>query len=93
MRRLVVVAVAALLGDARGEPLYRVRIEVTSPLPEGNVPMDPAVDCGRVIRDLGGSGVLDPNSLAVVNVATGEPVPFARTEGSAYGDRGRLEWV
>ena len=75
------------------EPLYHVGIEVTSPLPPGNVPMDPTIDYGEIIREQGGQGVLGPNSLEVLNLVTGEPVPFARTEDFAYGDRGRLEWV
>jgi len=77
----------------RREKSYRIELSVASALPQGNVPLDPSVDCGRVIRDHGGSGVLDPNSLEVVNLVTGKPVPFARTEDFAYGERGRLEWV
>lgn len=72
---------------------HAVEVTVTSPLPKGNLPMDPAIDCGQVIREHGGSGVLDPNSFEVINLATGKPAPFARSEDFAYGDRGRLEWV
>lgn len=72
---------------------HAVEVTVTSPLPKGNVPLDPVIDCGQVIREHGGKGVLDPNSFEVINLATGKPVPFARSEDFAYGDRGRLEWV
>lgn len=74
-------------------PVHRIDVEITSPLAAGHVPVDPVIDCGQAIREQGGSGVLDPNSLEVVNLVTGEPVPFGRTEDFAYGDRGRLEWV
>jgi hypothetical protein len=79
--------------DVPGVTTYRVTLTVTSDLPSGNVPMDPTVDFGKLIADATLSGVLDPNSITVVNKATGQPVPFSRNEDFAYGDRGRLEWV
>ena len=95
MKHFIPILLCTLLAHvgSAAEPLYHVGIEVTSPLPKGNVPMDPTIDFGEVIREHGGKGVLDPNSFEVVNVVTGKPVPFARSEDFAYGDRGRLEWV
>ena len=95
MKHFIPILLCTLLAHvgSAAEPLYHVGIEVTSPLPKGNVPMDPTIDFGEVIREHGGKGVLDPNSFEVVNVVTGKPVPFARSEDFVYGDRGRLEWV
>lgn len=72
---------------------YRVHIAITSALPAGNVPVDARLDLGKVIRESGGGGVLDPNSIEVLDATTGAPIPFARTDDFAYGDVGRLEWV
>mgnify|MGYP001286976086 CR=1 FL=1 len=36
---------------------------------------------------------LDPNSIQVLDLATGESVAFGRSDDFSYGDRGRLEWV
>jgi len=68
-------------------------LTITSSLPEGRIPFDPTIDFGKIISDVGASGVFDPNSIKVVNVATGRSVDFGRTEHFAYGDRGPLEWV
>ena len=74
------------------ENFHSFNLKITSELPSGNVPFDPTVDFGKIIADAKLSGVLDPNSIEVINKTTGKPVPFARTEDFAYGDRGRLEW-
>lgn len=74
-------------------PEYRVRLTVTAELPYANVPMDPVIDFGALVREAGLPGVLDPNSLAVIDAASGKPVPHARTDDFAYGDKGRVEWV
>ncbi len=71
----------------------RVRLTVTSELPFPKVPMDPSIDFGALIRKAGSTGVLDPNSIEVVDVKTGTAVPHATTEDFAYGDAGRIEWV
>ncbi len=87
------LAIAIFANDVVGQETYRVVLTVTSELPSGNVPMSASVDFGAVIRDNKLPGVLDPNTIEVVNSATGKSVPFARTEDFAYSDRGRLEWV
>ncbi len=68
--------------------VYHVRVAITSPLPSGNVPVDPRLDLGKAIRDAGGSGVLDPNSIEVIDSSTGKAIPFSRTDDFAYGDVG-----
>ena len=72
---------------------HSIELRVTSQLPSANVPMDPVVDFGRIIRQRGLPGVLDPNSIDIVNLTTGKVVPHARRDDFAYGDKGRIEWV
>ena len=76
-----------------GQTVYHIDLQVGSTLPRGNVPFDPRLDLGQFIRDHGGRGVLDPNSIEVIDAANGRKVPFARAEDFAYGDAGRLAWV
>lgn len=72
---------------------HAIRLTVTSGLPFAKIPLDPTIDFAAAIKQANLPGVLDPNSIAVINVTTGKTVPHARTEDFAYGDRGRLEWV
>ncbi len=74
---------------------FRVRLRITSPLPGdlGAIPFSPMVDFRALVNRAGGDGWLDPNSIEVVDLASGESVEFARSEDFAYGDRGRLEWA
>lgn len=69
------------------------RLRVTSDLPFPRVPMDPTLDFGTMIREAGLEGVLDPQSIRVVDVTDGKELPCVVTEDFAYGDKGRLEWV
>jgi hypothetical protein len=70
-----------------------IRVSVTTPLTFPRVPFDPEIDFGTQIRNAGLSGVLDPNSVSVIDVAGKVAVPFGMSEQFAHGDRGRLEWV
>ena len=72
---------------------HSIELTVTSPLPSSNVPLDPVIDFAKTIREHKIPGVLDPNSIDVVNLTTGRVVPHARTDDFAYGDKGRIEWV
>ena len=81
-----------LLTTTVTEP-HSIELRVTSQLPSANVPMDPAIDFAEIIRQRRLPGVLDPNSIDVVNLTTGKVVPHARTDDFAYGDKGRIEWV
>ena len=93
MKTLIFVIVMLVATAARAETTFCVTLTVTSDLPAGNVPLDPTIDFGKLIADANLPGVLDPNSISVINKATGKLIPFTRTEDFAYGDRGRLEWV
>lgn len=90
----VVIFLAVLSGAGRcGAVELSFRIAITSPLEFPRTPMDPEIDFAERIRAACADGRLDPDSIEVVNVATGESVPRAVTEDFAYGDRGRVEWV
>jgi hypothetical protein len=84
---------ALLLLAATTAQQHSIELTVTSPLPSGNVPMDPVIDFAKIIRQRELPGVLDPNSIDVVNLTNGKVVPHARTDDFAYGDKGRIEWV
>ena len=67
---------------------HSIELTVTSPLPSGNVPMDPVIAFAKVIRQRRLPGVLVPNSIDVVNLTTGKVVPHARTDDSPTVTRG-----
>lgn len=71
----------------------RVRLTVTSPLSYSNTPFDPIIDFPEFIRQTNTTGLLDPNSIEVINLATRKPIPHALTEDFAYSDKGRVEFV
>ncbi len=77
------------------EPDNSFCLTVTSKLPTdvGHIPLSPIINFAALIEQAGLPGVLDPNSIQVIDVAAGEVVPHARTEDFAYSDRGRIEWV
>jgi len=68
-------------------------LTVTSPLPFPKIPLDPVIDFCAAIKEQTLPGVLDPNSIRVIDIAAGETVPCAVTEDFAYGSKGRVEWV
>jgi hypothetical protein len=68
-------------------------IEINSPLPDGPTPMDVEIDFAAKVRDASLPGVFDPNSVEVLNAATGERVPHAISPHIAYGDKARLRWL
>ena len=75
-----------------GGATYAVRLRVTSDLPFTNVPMYPLINFSAVIARAGLQGVLDPNSIHVVNTATGRAIPHVIEDCSAR-DTARVEWV
>jgi len=98
MKRIICLAAIGFLcvGAVQGEgPKHAVRLTINSELPAdlGRIPMDPTIDFGALIRKAGISGVLDPGSIKVVNLATGKQIPCAVNEDFAYADAGRVEWV
>ena len=54
---------------------YTVTLTVTSELPYSKVPMDPMIDFDMLIKQAGLKGVLNPNSIEVINIKTGDVVP------------------
>ena len=90
---LLFCLVLILATSVTAEEPRRITLTVTSDLPSGNVPFDPTIDFAKIIADAKLPGVLDPNSIEIINKVTGEAVPFGRSEDFAYGDKGRLEWV
>ena len=78
----------ALAGGKATAPLT-----ITSRVPCRSVPLSVVVDFARLIQQADLTGVLDPNSVRIVDVKTGESVPHALTDDFAYADKGRVEWV
>ena len=72
---------------------YSVRLNVTSELPAANVPMDPTIDFAALIARASACGVLDLNSIQIINRATNKPIPHTLNEEFNYGDRGRVLWL
>jgi hypothetical protein len=70
-----------------------VTLTVSTPLTFPRTPMDPVLDFGALVREAGLDGVLDPDSIQVIDTATGAPVDRAVTADFDYGDQGRVEWV
>ena len=70
-----------------------VGLQITSTLTYPNTPMSVTIDFADLIRQRRIAGVLDSNSIRVINSASGQAVRSARTEDFAYSDRGRIEWV
>ena len=97
VKRIAAVALISLMGScglAAEAQTYAARLTLTAPLPAhlGKIPLDPAIDFERLIRDAELPGVLDPNSIVICG-KDGRPIPHALTEDFAYGDKGRIEWV
>jgi len=103
MRRLELVGYGMLtcallvaegnLATAGPEKTYGVPLVVTSELPFPNVPMDPMIDFTSLISKAGAAGVLDPNTIRVVNANTDKVVPHALSEDFNHEDQGRVLWL
>jgi len=94
----VLICFGLLVGDLTGGEIaaaetVAVSVEVTSALPYPNTPLTVQIDFAGKLREAGVAGVLDPNSIQVVNQTTGKVVDMARTADFAHGDSGRIEWV
>lgn len=90
------MALDARTGDRReagGSTAVRVRLAIASPLECRNVPLDPLIDFGGLIKESGLQGVADPDSVEVVNLATGQPVPCALSRDPLARERLRVAWV
>jgi len=74
-------------------PALQMRLTITTPLAYPNTPVDPVIDFPEFIRQAGVTGVLDPNSIEVHNLAANKPIPHVISEDFAYSDKGRIEFV
>lgn len=93
---LLVTLVLFFTSAAGSADSYSVTLAITSELPKnlGYIPMDSEIDFGALIRKGRLSGVLDPNSIQVVDKTDGRIIPHARGEDFAYnGDKGKVMWV
>ena len=93
---LVALSLAVTQAQCSDQPErrgVRAPLTVTTPLEYHNVPAAPVIDFGDLIRQAGATGVLDPNSIRITDLTTGENVPCALGDDLAYGDKGAVEWV
>ncbi len=92
---LALLMTGLCVSSLHAQPLstHRLPLRVTSELPLPNVPMDPEIDFGKLAAAANVPGVLDPNSITVVDTLSGATVPHALGQGFSHGDRGRVAWV
>ena len=82
-----------LVAQSPGENTCRFELTIAGPLVHKNVPMDPVIDFAGIIKAAELTGRLNPNSIEVINLATGRSVECAVTDDFAYADSGRVQWV
>jgi len=92
---VIALRLTVTFSSARGDDAanYRVKLTIDSPLTLANTPIDPEIDFTALIRQLGVPGVLDPQSIRVINLKSDNIVPHTLSETCSYGDRGRVGWV
>ena len=71
----------------------RLDVTVESRLVKSNLPADPLIDFAVEARRQGLEGVLDPDSIRVVNRVTGREVAHSLGPGFRHGDSGRVRWL
>lgn len=72
---------------------YAVALSITTDLSYSRTPLDPVIDFGRLIARAGLDGELDPNSIRIIDAATGTTIPHGLSEDFHYSDFGTVEWV
>ena len=97
---LILLIVAATIGvlveaadpEARTARKSTGRLDVTveSRLVKSNLPADPLINFSVEARRQGLEGVLDPDSIRVVNRVTGQEVAHSLGPGFRHGDSGRV---
>ena len=100
---LILLIVAATIGvlveaadpEARTARKSTGRLDVTveSRLVKSNLPADPLIDFAVEARRQGLEGVLDPDSIRVVNRVTGQEGAHSLGPGFRHGDSGRVRWL
>ncbi|MBT6154778.1 MAG: VCBS repeat-containing protein [Planctomycetaceae bacterium] len=68
-------------------------VRITSELPGPKVCADPMIDFSVQIGNAGFQGALDPNSIQVINVKTGQVTPHSLSRHFHHSDKGRVQWV
>ena len=68
-------------------------VSITSQLPGPKVCADPFIDFAAQIEKSRRNGVLDPNSVQVINRSTGQVIPHSLSRHFQHGDKGRVQWV
>lgn len=89
---ILLLCVVPPVCSQREHPPCRLPVRVTSKIALPRVPLDPTIDFGARIEQADLPGVLDPNSIVVLDVAAGAVVPHA-LEGFAFSDKGLVQWV
>ena len=101
---LICSAVVPVTAEDFAEKTYSVRLKITSSLPCENIPMDPMIDFTSLIQPpdsiyhqgyppVAAFGVLNLNTIQVMDSKTGKVVPHALSEHFSYGDKGRVLWL
>jgi hypothetical protein len=91
---VLVVDVAVVSGQQSHE--LSLQVELTPhvvPIADATIPLEPFVDFEKIIREQGGTGVLDPNSIELWDEMTRQPVAFQVSSDLDHGDQGRLAWT
>ena len=70
-----------------------VDLRITSPLPFAQIPVDPWIDFASLATEAGVKGVLDPNSIQVLDAVSDSPLPHALSRHFHHGQHGRVQWV
>ena len=68
-------------------------LRITSSLPFAQIPVDPWIDFASLATEAGVKGVLDPNSIQVLDAVSDNPVPHALSRHFHHGQQGRVQWV
>ncbi len=87
------ISLSVMAASPNEEFKITARLTVQTPLQRTNTPLDPTIDFARLIQNADRQGVVDPNSMKVIDTATQQRVPHAVTEDFAYSNKGRIEFV
>jgi len=100
MKPSLLVVVLLLLGHSNRsfasdsvDNVYSIPVTITSVLPFAKIPLDCEIDFSSIIREANVPGVLDPNSIEVINLLTGSVEPHALSQHFRNGNCGHVRWV
>jgi FG-GAP-like repeat len=72
---------------------YSIPVTVTSKLPFPKVPLDPKINFPSIIQQAKLPGVLDPNSIKVINLSTNQVEPHALSPHFRNNNHGHVRWI